>query len=83
MKVKVVLRGRLSDKIPIDNGVKLGDILAPKTFSTFFSVVHPDTFQHCERSVCLEFRITGRVFDCIGLKNKPDKNKSNVYPRKR
>ena len=62
MQARVVMSGRLSDEIPIDNGVKPQDVLAPTLFSIFFSVMLTHTFQHCERSVVLEFR-TRKVFD--------------------
>ena len=63
MKARIVMSGRLSDEIPIDNGVKQGDVLAPTLFSIFFSVILSHAFQHCEKGVLLEFRTTGRVFD--------------------
>ena len=55
MKARIVTSGRLSDEIPIDNGVKQGDVLAPTLFSIFFSVILSHAFQHCEKSVLLEF----------------------------
>lgn len=35
MKARVVFNGKMFNEIPIDNGVKQGDILAPIQFSIF------------------------------------------------
>ena len=63
MKTRVVMSARLSDEIPVDNGVKQGHVLASTLFLIFFSVMLIHIFQHCEWNVLLEFRTTGRIFD--------------------
>lgn len=39
MKAQVTFNGQLSNEIPIDNGVKQGDIPTPTLFSIFFAVL--------------------------------------------
>ena len=48
MKVRVNLNGSLSEPIPVDNGVKQGDIPAPTLFSIYFAVMLSYAFQDCD-----------------------------------
>ena len=63
MKARVTFNGQLSDEIPIENGVKQGDIPAPTLFSIFFAVLLTHAFKDCEKGILLRFRTTGRVFN--------------------
>ena len=60
----------MSDEIPIENGVKQGDILAPTLFSIYFSVLLSYAFKNCEAGVYIRFRSSGSVFDLSRLKAK-------------
>ena len=70
MKGQVTINGILSDEIPIENGVKQGDILAPTLFSIYFSVLLSYAFKNCEAGVYIRFRSSGSVFDLSRLKAK-------------
>ena len=63
MKARISFNGQLSGEIPIENGVKQGDILAPTLFSIFFATLLAHAFQNCDEGVYLRFRTTGSVFD--------------------
>ena len=63
MKAQVTFSGQLSGEIPIDNGVKQGDIPAPTLFSIFFAALLAHAFRDCDRGIHLRFRTTGRVFN--------------------
>lgn len=70
MKGRVTVNGLLSDEIPIENGVKQGDIQAPTLFSLYFAALLLHAFKNCETGVFLRFRTTGSVFDLRRLKAK-------------
>lgn len=63
MKARFTFNGTLSDEIPIDNGVKQGDILAPTLFSIYFSALLSHAFNDCDSGVYLRFRTTGKLFN--------------------
>ena len=63
MKGRVNLNGSLSEPIPVDNGVKRGDIPAPTLFSIYFAVVLSYAFQDCDIGVFIRFRTSGKVFN--------------------
>ena len=63
MRARVTFNGELSGEIPVENGVKQGDILAPTLFSIFFAALLAHAFRDCDRGVGLRFRTTGKVFD--------------------
>ena len=70
MKAQVNFNGSLSEPIPIDNGVKQGDILAPTLFSIYFAVAIAYAFQDCDIGVCLQFRTSGKLFNLSRLRCK-------------
>ena len=63
MKGRVNLNGSLSEPIPVDNGVKQGDIPAPTLFSIYFAVMLSYAFQDCDIGVFIRFRTSGKVFN--------------------
>ena len=63
MKARVNLNGSLSEPIPVDNGVKQGDIPAPTLFSIYFAVMLSYAFQDCDTGVFIRFRTSGKVFN--------------------
>ena len=63
MKGRVKVNGSLSEEIPIENGVKKGDIQAPTLFSIFFATLLMHAFQDCEKGVYLRIQTSGSVFD--------------------
>ena len=62
-KARISFNGQLSGGIPIENGGKQGDILAPTLFTIFFATLLAHAFQDCDDGVYLRFRTTGSVFD--------------------
>ena len=67
MKGRVTFNGSLSEEIPIENGVKQGDIQATTLFSIFFATL---LLHACESGVYLRFRTAGSVFDLRRLSAK-------------
>ena len=63
MKAQVNFNGQLSEQIPFDNGVKQGDILAPKLFSVYLSIILWLALRDCNLVVMNCLRTTGKVFD--------------------
>ena len=63
VKGRVNFNGRLSDELPIDNGVKQGDIPAPTLFSLYLTAVLWYAFHDCDVGVYIRFRTTGKVFN--------------------
>ena len=63
MKGCVTVNGSLSEEIPIESGVKQGDIQAPTLFSIFFVTLLLHASQDFEKGVYLRFRTSGSVFD--------------------
>ena len=66
MKARVNVNGSLSEPIPVDNGVKQGDIPAPTLFSIYFAVMlsyAANAFQDCDIGVFIRFRTSGKVFN--------------------
>ena len=61
MKARVNLNGSLSEPIPVDNGVKQGDIPAPTLFSSYFAVMLSYAFQDCDIGVFIRFRTSGSL----------------------
>ena len=70
MKAQVNFNGSLSDPIPIDNGVKQGDILAPTLFSIYFAVAFNYAFKDCDTGVYMHFRTTDNVFKITRFRAK-------------
>ena len=64
--------GSLSEPIPVENGVKQGDIPSPTLFSIYFAVMLSYVFQDCGTGVYIRFRTTGNVFNirCFNIKSK-------------
>ena len=71
MKARVNLNGSLSEPIPVDNGVKQGDIPAPTLFSIYFAVMLSYAFQDCDIGVFIRFRTSGKVFNLRRFNTKP------------
>ena len=63
MKAQLNFNGSLSDPIPVDNGVKQGDIPAPTLFSIYFAVVLLHAFGSCDIGIFIRYRTTGKLFD--------------------
>ena len=63
MKARVSYNGKLSSSIPIDNGVKQGDIPAPTLFSIFFAVTLVLAIKDCDIGIYLRYRMTGKLFN--------------------
>lgn len=63
MKAKVNFNGSLSSSIPVENGVKQGDILAPTLFSIFFATTLTIAFKDCDTGVYLRYRTSGGLFN--------------------
>ena len=66
------LNGSLSEPIPVDNGVKQGDMPASTFFSIYFAVMLSNAFQDCDIGVFIRFRTSGKVFNlcCFNTKSK-------------
>ena len=63
MKACVILNGKLSDELPVDNNVKHGDILGPTLFSFFFASQLYHAFPNWNKGILLQFKISGQVFN--------------------
>lgn len=59
----IVWNGKLSKEIPIDNNMEQGDILTRTFFTIFFVVMLTLRFQDCAKSILLQIKTTGRIFD--------------------
>ena len=68
MKGRVNFDGRLSKELPIDNGVKQGDIPGPTLFSLYLTAVLWYAFHDCDKAVYFRFRTTGKVFNLKRLR---------------
>ena len=68
MKGRVNFDGRLSEELPIDNGVKQGDIPGPTLFSLYLTAVLWYAFHDCDKAVYFRFRTTGKVFNLKRLR---------------
>ena len=68
MKGRVNFDVRLSKELPIDNGVKLGDIPGPTLFSLYLTAVLWYAFHDCDKAVYFRFRTTGKVFNLKRLR---------------
>ena len=53
----------VNEPIPVENGMKQGDIQAPTLFSIYFAVVLSYEFQDCDIGVYISFRTSGKVFN--------------------
>lgn len=62
MKARVVLNGKLTNGILVDNDKK-GDILALTLFSIFFCYDVDSCIQELCKGVLLQIGTTGRIFD--------------------
>ena len=63
MKGRVNFNGQLTEELPIDNGVKQGDIPAPTLFSLYLTAVLWYAFHDCDKAVYIRFRTSGKVFN--------------------
>ena len=59
----MLMMGLLSEPIPLENGVKQGDIPAPTLFSIYFAVMLSYAFQDCDIGVYIRLRTSGKVFN--------------------
>ena len=63
MKARVSFNGTLSEEISINNGVKQGDISAPKLFNIYFSLVFLVAFYENSDGIYSRYRTSGSVFN--------------------
>jgi hypothetical protein len=70
MKARVNFNGSLSEPVPVDNGVKQGDIPAPTLFSIYFAVMLEFAFKNCDIGVYIRFRTSGKVFNLRRFNSK-------------
>lgn len=63
MKGRVNFNGQLTEELPMDNGVKQGDIPAPTLFSLYLTAVLWYAFHDCDLGVYFRFRTTGKLFN--------------------
>ena len=70
MKARVNFNGSLSEPVPVDNGVKQGDIPAPTLFSIYFAVMLEYAFKDCDVGVYIRFRTSGKVFNLRRFNSK-------------
>ena len=70
MNAQVNFDGQLSEKFPVDNGVKQGDIPAPTLFSMYLSAVLWYAFHDCEIGVHIRFRTSGKVLNLRRMQAK-------------
>ena len=68
MKGRVNFDGRLSEELPIENGVKQGDMPGPTLFSLYLTAVLWYAFHDCDKAVYFRFRTTGKVFNLKRLR---------------
>ena len=70
MKGRVNFNGQFTKELPIDNGVKLGDIPAPTLFSLYLAAMLWYAFNDCDIGVEIHFRTSGKVFNLKRLQSK-------------
>ena len=70
MKGRVNFNGQLTKELPIDNGVKQGDIPAPTLFSLYLAAMLWYAFNDCDIGVEIHFRTSGKVFNLKRLQSK-------------
>ena len=70
MKSYITICGELSDKFPINSGVKQGCILAPNLFGLFFTAVLQDATLGLNSGVFLQMRKDGGLHNLARLTEK-------------
>ena len=72
MCARVCVSGKLSAPLPVENGVKQGDILPPTLFSIYFTVMFEFAFRECAVGAFIRFRTSGKLFNlrCLNCKSK-------------
>ena len=63
MKARVSFNGTLSGEISINNGVKLGNVSAPKLFNIYFAIVFLVAFYENSDGIYIRYRTSGTVFN--------------------
>ena len=67
MQARINFNGNLSEPIPVENGVKQGDILAPTLFAIYFAVVFDIAFKDNENGIYIRYRTDGKFLISGGL----------------
>ena len=68
MEAWICFNGDLSEPIPVENGVKQGDLLAPTLFAIFFAIVLYRAFATNENGIYIRYRTSGKLFNLRRLK---------------
>lgn len=68
MEAWICFNGELSEPIPVENGVKQGDLLAPTLFAIFFAVVLDRAFAANNNGIYIRYRTSGKLFNIRRLK---------------
>lgn len=63
MQARINFNGCLSDPIPVENGVKQGDVLAPTLFAIYFAAVFHIAFKDNENGIYIRYRTDGKLFN--------------------
>ena len=63
MKAYVYVGGNISEAIPVENGVKQGDIPAPTLFALYFTMVLVMAFKECSTGIYIRYRTSGKLFN--------------------
>ena len=61
MKAGVGFSGALSNKIPVDNGIKQGDLSTPTLFTIYFTIVFPVAFYENLDDIYFRYQTSGKV----------------------
>ena len=70
MMARINFGGELSDPIPVDNGVKQGDIDAPTLFAIYFSAVMQLAFKNNNSGIYIRYSTSGKLFNLQRFKAK-------------
>ena len=63
MKAYVYVGGNISEAIPVENGVKQGDIPAPTLFALYFTMLLVMAFKECSTGIYIRYRTSGKLFN--------------------